>query len=125
MIFSSKNEKILRMKFVALLSGGKDSCFNILKCIEHGHVLICAGNLFPTSGSEEINSFMYQSAAHVAIPFISNLLNVPLYRKEINGSAIVQSLDYDSIVGDEVEDLYALLKAIKVNQHICIRCMNL
>lgn len=35
------------MKFVALISGGKDSIFNIIKCIENGHELVLLINLYP------------------------------------------------------------------------------
>jgi diphthine-ammonia ligase len=35
------------MKFIALISGGKDSIFNILKCIEKGHELVAVANLYP------------------------------------------------------------------------------
>ena len=38
------------MKFVALLSGGKDSCFNISHCQKHGHELVAAASLRPTEG---------------------------------------------------------------------------
>lgn len=37
------------MKFIALISGGKDSIFNILKCIEKGHELVALVNLHPPS----------------------------------------------------------------------------
>eukprot|EP01040_Poterioochromonas_malhamensis_P024060 gene24060-29682_t len=54
------------MDFVALLSGGKDSCFNTFKCLEHGHRLVCLAHLKPTPvenvEGEETNSFMYQRA---------------------------------------------------------------
>ena len=51
------------MKFVALLSGGKDSCFNIMKCVEYGHELAALANLYPEDPlQDEVNSFMYQSA---------------------------------------------------------------
>jgi diphthamide synthase (EF-2-diphthine--ammonia ligase) len=38
------------MKFVALLSGGKDSCYNVIQCQKYGHELICLGivKLLPT-----------------------------------------------------------------------------
>ena len=39
----------IKMKFVALISGGKDSIFNIIKCIEKGHELILLINLYPAS----------------------------------------------------------------------------
>lgn len=101
------------MKFVALLSGGKDSCYNIIKCQSYGHELVCLANLFPTN-TDEINSFMYQSVGHNAIPLLAKCFNVPLIRKEITGSAIEQRLQYDkAIVNDEVEDLYELLLTVK------------
>ena len=34
------------MQVLALISGGKDSIFNITKCIEHGHSIVALGNLF-------------------------------------------------------------------------------
>ena len=34
------------MKVLALISGGKDSIFNIQKCLEHGHSIIALGNLY-------------------------------------------------------------------------------
>jgi len=99
------------MKFVALVSGGKDSLFSIVKAKEYGHELVCIANLTPTdSTTVELNSFMYQSACHNLVPLLSECLGVPLYRQAINGKAIDQSLSYpDVTVGDEVEDLYTLL----------------
>jgi len=35
------------MKFAALISGGKDSIFNIIKCIENKHSLVALINLYP------------------------------------------------------------------------------
>jgi diphthine-ammonia ligase len=35
------------MKFVALLSGGKDSVYNVLECVSLGHELVCVANLYP------------------------------------------------------------------------------
>lgn len=34
------------MKFVALISGGKDSIYNIQQCIAHGHELLALANLY-------------------------------------------------------------------------------
>ena len=74
------------MKFVALLSGGKDSCYNIMKCIEYGHELVALANLYPSDEeADEINSFMYQSAGHSVIPMFAECFQVPLYRKKIAG----------------------------------------
>lgn len=103
------------MKFVALLSGGKDSCCNVWKCEQEGHELVCLANLCPPEGTgEELNSFMYQSAAHGVIPQLAECFGVPLIRQEITGSAVCQDLDYiqgddDTASRDEVEDLYELL----------------
>lgn len=38
------------MKVVALLSGGKDSCFNLLESLANGHEPIAVGGLLPTAG---------------------------------------------------------------------------
>lgn len=35
------------MKFVALVSGGKDSLYSIYKCLQYGHELVCIANLHP------------------------------------------------------------------------------
>lgn len=99
------------MKFVALVSGGKDSLYSIVKAIEYGHDLVCVANLAPLDETiVELNSFMYQSACHNLVPLISKCLCKPLYRHSITGIAIDQSLSYPNVmVGDEVEDLYNLL----------------
>lgn len=38
------------MRFVALISGGKDSCYNMMKCVAEGHELVCLANLQPPEG---------------------------------------------------------------------------
>ena len=35
------------MKFVALVSGGKDSIYSLMEAIAQGHELVCAANLSP------------------------------------------------------------------------------
>ena len=35
------------MKVAALLSGGKDSCYNMIECVRHGHQIVCLVNLCP------------------------------------------------------------------------------
>lgn len=42
------------MKYVALLSGGKDSCFNLIHCAHNGHDLIAAASLGPGEGKGSI-----------------------------------------------------------------------
>lgn len=36
-----------KYKFIGLISGGKDSIFNILECVRHGHELVVLVNLYP------------------------------------------------------------------------------
>ena len=38
------------MKYVALLSGGKDSCYNLVHCSRNGHDLVAAASLGPETG---------------------------------------------------------------------------
>jgi len=47
------------MKFVALISGGKDSIYNILECEAHGHELLCVANLHAETLGQEMDSYMY------------------------------------------------------------------
>lgn len=103
------------MKVVGLLSGGKDSCFNIIKCIEYGHELVCLANLAPPTDitGEEMNSFMYQTSGTSAIDYQAQCFEVPLIRHIIGGKSLIQSMGYNRTEGDEVEDLYLLLLKVK------------
>lgn len=57
---------------------------------------------------------MYQTVGVEIAPLISQCLNVPIVRREILGKALQQSLYYQKgSEGDEVEDLYELLKEVK------------
>lgn len=101
------------MDFVALLSGGKDSCYNIYQCVKHGHRLVCLANLHPPAATHELNSFMYQCAGYGVIPAFEECLQVPLVRQEIAGRAVNTALEYLSACSDdEVEDLFNLLSDV-------------
>ena len=128
------------MKFVALLSGGKDSCFNIMHCFLNGHELVAAASLRPPSGKgarlrtnvyakviltflEEIDSYMYQTVGQDAIQYVADALEVPLFRRTIDGNPLDQRLVYGSrdrggfqsgTEGDETEDMFKLLSDVKV-----------
>ena len=55
------------MKFLALVSGGKDSIYSIQECVRNGHELVACVHLgAPVSVEEE--SFMYQTAASEVLP---------------------------------------------------------
>ncbi|THH12546.1 hypothetical protein EW146_g7598 [Bondarzewia mesenterica] len=109
------------MKYVALLSGGKDSCYNLLHCARNGHELVAAASLGPEHGKEELDSYLYQTVGQDAIEFVARALDVPLYRRIISGTAVEQGSeyggrdvnDYAGTKGDETEDLYALLSTVK------------
>jgi diphthamide synthase (EF-2-diphthine--ammonia ligase) len=40
-------------KVLGLVSGGKDSCFNLLHCVANGHEVVALGTLTPESGTGE------------------------------------------------------------------------
>ena len=54
------------MKVVALISGGKDSCYNMMQCIAAGHEIVALANLQPSSsgsgkGSENLNWITFKN----------------------------------------------------------------
>lgn len=107
------------MKVIALISGGKDSCYNMCKCVDDGHEIVGLANLYPAGDtddgdmSDELDSFMYQTVGHQAIDAYSAAMQLPLYRQVISGKPLSQEMNYTASEGDEVEDLYLLLKKIK------------
>lgn len=109
------------MKVVALVSGGKDSTYNMLHCIVQGHEIVAMANLHPPvdSASDEMDSFMYQTVGYTALSKYSECMgrsdgsNVPMYRRPIKGISAVQSLDYKPTEkSDETEDLFELLQDV-------------
>lgn len=106
------------MRTVALISGGKDSCFNMLQCIAAGHDIVALANLRPES-CDEMDSYMYQTVGHDAIHLYSEAMGLPLYREYIHGSSLQQGSDYlPELKEDEVEDLYRLLQRVKLEEQI-------
>lgn len=101
------------MKFIALVSGGKDSIYSILQCIRNGHELVACVHLgAPESTDEE--SYMYQTAASEVVKTqVEECLQVPLLFHQRTGKSLNTSLVYEhDNKEDEVEDLYqALLEA--------------
>ncbi|CAG7848447.1 Diphthine--ammonia ligase; AltName: Full=Diphthamide synthase; AltName: Full=Diphthamide synthetase [Serendipita indica DSM 11827] len=111
------------MKFVALLSGGKDSCFNISHCQKHGHELVAAASLRPKEGIDELDSYLYQTVGQDAIEYVAQALDVPLYRTVIQGTAVELQNEYGTRLGverstnqgvdeDETEDMFRLLQDV-------------
>jgi diphthine-ammonia ligase len=122
------------LKFIALISGGKDSLFSILHCIQNGHECVALANLYPPDAQhdetgkqieneQDTDSYMYQTVGHSVIPLYEDALGIPLYRRAISGTAIDQSLTYTPRIGesspatshtqfDEAEDMFLLLKDV-------------
>ncbi|XP_068019023.1 diphthine--ammonia ligase [Melanerpes formicivorus] len=104
------------MRVVALISGGKDSCYNMMQCVAAGHQIVALANLRPaesTGQSDELDSYMYQTVGHHAIDLYAEALDLPLYRGFIKGSSVNTGRVYTPCQEDEVEDLYHLLKLVK------------
>ncbi|KAL8291440.1 hypothetical protein RQP46_002418 [Phenoliferia psychrophenolica] len=108
------------MKTVGLLSGGKDSVYNLLHCIANGHEPVALASLGPGAGKDEIDSYMYQTVGHSGLASIAEALQLPLFTHTIAGSAVNLGGEYGSreagtkgTEGDETEDLYDLLKKVK------------
>ncbi|KAJ3672140.1 hypothetical protein LUZ60_006861 [Juncus effusus] len=102
------------MKVVALVSGGKDSCFAMMRSIEFGHEIVALANLIPLDETvDELNSYMYQTAGHQIIVSYAHCMGLPLFQRKIQGSSREVGANYRATPGDEVEDLYVLLKEIK------------
>ena len=52
------------MKFVGLVSGGKDSCYAMLLAVQQGHELVALANLLPQPNEpDELDSFMFQTVS--------------------------------------------------------------
>ena len=61
----------------------------------------------------DIDSFMYQTAGYNAIEAIAEAMELPLVRRRITGSCKQSDMYYTEEKGDEVEDLFAVLKEVK------------
>ncbi|KAI1300379.1 hypothetical protein EDD11_006223 [Mortierella claussenii] len=103
------------MKILGLISGGKDSFYNLMQCVANGHQIIALGNLHPApqDKKDELDSYMYQTVGHDVIHLYKECLDLPLYRQEIKGLPIEQGSDYVVTEQDETEDLFELLQRAK------------
>uniref|UniRef100_A0A8C2QNA0 Diphthine--ammonia ligase n=1 Tax=Cricetulus griseus TaxID=10029 RepID=A0A8C2QNA0_CRIGR len=109
------------MRVAGLISGGKDSCYNMMQCIAAGHHIVALANLRPDENqveSDELDSYMYQTVGHHAIDLYAEAMALPLYRRTIRGRSLETGRMYNTCEGDEVEDLYELLKLIKEKEEI-------
>ncbi|KAF2266289.1 adenine nucleotide alpha hydrolases-like protein [Lojkania enalia] len=105
------------LNVIALISGGKDSLFSILHCMAAGHKIVALANIHPPGDStEDVESHMYQTVGHDVIPLYAEALNLPLFRKQILGNAVVTAREYTvpkSGEGyDETETLAPLFRKV-------------
>jgi diphthine-ammonia ligase len=72
---------------------------------------------------DELDSHLYQSVGTRLLPLIAECMDLPLFTRDIKGKAVSRGPEYGSrhtsgegseVTGDETEDLYILLKKIKV-----------
>ena len=57
---------------------------------------------------------MYQSVGHHAVKLYAEAMDLPLFRRTIEGASVSIGRDYQKTEDDEVEDLYKLLTEIQV-----------
>ena len=68
-------------RVIALVSGGKDSCYSMLQCVAAGHEIVGLANLRPENENEnELDSYMYQTIGHQAIDLYAEAMDLPLFR---------------------------------------------
>ena len=95
---------------MALVSGGKDSCFAMMEAQRWGHTIAVLANLCPARkhggkkndscilpsnmDDEDLNSFMFQTVGHTAVNAISQAMGLPLVRVETRGVAVAKGLLY-------------------------------
>lgn len=102
------------MKVVGLISGGKDSCYSLLECIQYGHEIIAVASIHPPEQIEECDSFMFQTIGVGQIcPLIAQCIGVPLISIPLKGKSLCTTLEYSKNGLDEVEDLFQLLSIVK------------
>ena len=68
--------------------------------------------------TDEIDSYMYQTVGHHAVDLLAEAMELPLYRRTISGKSLETGSDYTENSDDEVEDLFMLLKQIKVSSAV-------
>ena len=100
------------MRFIALVSGGKDSIYSIMRCMQLGHECCCLANLHPppSAQGDECDSFTFQTVGCGAVELVAQSMKLPLVRAALNGGCVLSSCEYEATEGDEVEDLVRLIQ---------------
>ncbi|EPR78253.1 putative ATPases of PP-loop superfamily [Spraguea lophii 42_110] len=98
------------MKFLALISGGKDSIYTIMQLKKCMHVPVA---LLYMKSTTTIDSYMYQSVGEELIESIGKCIDLPLHIVETKNRNLNLNLDYKETENDEVEDLFSAIKILK------------
>ncbi len=56
---------------------------------------------------------MFQTVGHEGIHLYAEAMGLPLYQVTTNGVSVTKEMTYDPKDGDEVEDMYELLRRVK------------
>ena len=56
------------MRVVALISGGKDSCYNMVQCVAAGHEIVALANLRPENKGMFLNAISLHN--FIAVSFL-------------------------------------------------------
>lgn len=68
---------------------------------------------------DELDSYMYQTVGHELIDAVAKAMCLPLHRRKLQGKSMNTGADYaEPTQGDEVEDLFELVKEVKVSVNI-------
>lgn len=69
------------MKVIGLISGGKDSIYNLIQCVKNGHEIICLGHLARPLNTGEMDSYMYQTVGSEMADAVAECLGLPLIKQ--------------------------------------------
>jgi diphthine-ammonia ligase len=106
------------MKVIGLISGGKDSVYNLIECMKNNHEIVCLGHLQRPVESGEMDCYMYQTVGSEMASAIAECIGLPLIIKTLKGKPVNLNLEYVETEEDEVEDLFPLLKEAKEKYNI-------
>ena len=121
------------MRFVALVSGGKDSIYSILEAIKQGHDFVACIHMGRPENEEE-ESYMYQTAgSEIVKTLVEECLQVPLLLHQRTGKSKQTSLIYNHDQNDndenakdnqrdEIEDLYDAIQIAKSEYDVDAVC---
>ena len=61
---------------------------------------------------------MFQTVGHEGVGLVAKAMDLPLYRGTTSGQRRGEGLHYHPEEGDEVEDLFALLKRVRQEERV-------